>query len=120
MSESSTRKGRRDISPASLPSVLVVGGSDIDEEQRRKRARVIAEERYGFFWHLGMYALVNVGLVGIWFFTGSDFFWPIFPMAIWGIFLVGHYVSAFRAPGRGWVDRETERILRKEEEKINR
>lgn len=89
----------------------------MSESQRRVRARRKAEERYGFWWHLGMYAFVNAGLVGIWFFTsGPDgFFWPVFPIAFWGIFVIGHYVSAYRRFGGGWIERETDKILREEE-----
>ena len=42
----------------------------MNEEEQRRRARELAEGRYGFRWHLGWYVAVNAGLVGIWFFTG--------------------------------------------------
>lgn len=90
----------------------------MEDEGRRRRARQLAEERYGFRWHLGWYVAVNVGLIGIWFFTGLPngvFFWPVFPLVFWGIFVFVHYVSAYRKVGRGWVQKETEKILREEE-----
>ncbi len=89
----------------------------MNEEDRRKRARALAEERYGFRWHLGWHVVVNAGLVGIWFFTGSPsgvVFWPAFPIFFWGIFVGVHYLSAYRSFGRGRVQRETEKILREE------
>ncbi|MFQ5986449.1 MAG: 2TM domain-containing protein [Thermoplasmata archaeon] len=88
-----------------------------EEERRRRRARALAEERYGFRWHLGWYIAVNAGLIGIWFFTSgpTGFFWPVFPLFFWGIFVVVHYMSAYRSFGRGWVEKETEKILREEE-----
>ena len=90
----------------------------MNEGDRLRRARALAEERYGFRWHLGWYIAVNAGLIGIWIFTGlptGTIFWPAFPLFFWGIFVVVHYMSAYRSFGRGWVERETEKILREEE-----
>lgn len=81
------------------------------EDARTAHARRIAESRYGFLWHLPIYVIVNLGLVGIWLAGGQGFFWPIFPIFFWGIGLCSHYMSAYRAPGVSWVDRETEKIL---------
>jgi hypothetical protein len=81
------------------------------EDTRTAQARKIAELRYGFLWHLPIYVIVNLGLIGVWLFTGQGFFWPIFSIFFWGICLWGHYLSAYRTSGPGWIDRETERIL---------
>jgi hypothetical protein len=86
------------------------GRVDMDDEARM-RARKIAESRYGFLWHLPIYLIVNIGLVGIWYFTDRSFFWPIFPIFFWGIGLFSHYMTAYRAPGSDWVERETQKIL---------
>ncbi|MCJ2555480.1 MAG: 2TM domain-containing protein [Candidatus Thermoplasmatota archaeon] len=78
----------------------------------------MAEERHKFLWHLGWYVAVNLGLVLLWVLTGLPnvvFFWPVFPLIFWGFFVVVHYLSAYRKVGRGWVARETEKILREEE-----
>jgi len=42
-----------------------------NDEERRKRARQIAEVRYGFLWHLPIYIIVNLGLVAIWYYSGA-------------------------------------------------
>lgn len=86
----------------------------MSEDARTARARKIAESRYGFLWHLPIYVLVNLGLVGIWYFSDRSFFWPIFPLFFWGIGLFSHYMTAYREPMSGWVDRETQRILDQE------
>jgi hypothetical protein len=80
----------------------------------RERARKIAESRYGFLWHLPIYLVVNLGLVAIWYASDRSFFWPIFPIFFWGIGLFSHYMTAYRASGGGWVDRETQKILDEE------
>ena len=82
------------------------------DEERRKRARQIAETRYGFLWHLPIYIIVNLSLVAIWYFSGAGFPWPIFPIFFWGIGVIGHYIAAYRSSGEGWIQRETQKILK--------
>ncbi|OLE91447.1 MAG: hypothetical protein AUF79_04515 [Crenarchaeota archaeon 13_1_20CM_2_51_8] len=91
--------------------------STIDHE-RRRRARQMAEARWAFRFHLPIYLIVNAALVIIWFFTGpSNFPWPVFPIFFWGIGVFAHYMAANHNPGGGWLDRETEKILKEEEGK---
>lgn len=90
----------------------------VDENDGLRRARELAQARYGFRWHLPVYLLVNGGFVLIWWYNGTEsFFWPVFPMLFWGIGLVAHYLGAYGTMGRRWIERETERILREEKEK---
>ena len=57
-------------------------------------------------------------LVIIWFFTGpSNFPWPVFPIFFWEIGVFAHYMAAYHNPGGGWLDRETEKILKEDEGK---
>ncbi len=86
------------------------------DEDRKRRARQIAEARYGFMGHLPTYLIVNLALVIIWYYSGTGFPWPIFPIFFWGLGLFAHYMSAYRSSGGGWIQRETEKILRKEDE----
>jgi len=55
--------------------------------------------------------------VAIWFYSGQGFFWPGFPIVFWGLGVFSHYVAAYRRPGGGWIDRETDRIVKEEEGK---
>lgn len=85
---------------------------NMSDEEKRKRAREIAETRYWFRWHLIIYVIVNIGLFGIWYFTGAlAFVWPLIPAIFWAIGLIAHYMIAYRRIGVGWVDKETEKIL---------
>lgn len=80
--------------------------------------REMAEARVAFRGHLVTYAVVNVFLVGIWWFTSYDAgeglrgFWPIWPILGWGIGLAFH---AWGAYGRGLdaVKREEEKLRAK-------
>lgn len=65
-------------------------------EDVRATARKRIEERRGFVPHLIMFLVINAGLVVIWAATGTDnFFWPIFPLLLWGSGLLMHAWNAF-------------------------
>ena len=59
------------------------GGQDV-----RERAIARLKQKRDFGAHLFAYLVVNGFLLGIWALTGSGFFWPVFPMFLWGIGLV--------------------------------
>lgn len=55
----------------------------------RERALKHLKKRRDFHAHLLVYVLVNGFLVAIWALaTPNVFFWPVFPIAIWGIGVV--------------------------------
>jgi hypothetical protein len=87
----------------------------MDENGERRRAREIAQARYLLRLHALVYVVVNVGLLLTWWNTGRGYFWPGYPIFFWGIGVVAHYLTAQRTTGHGWIDRETERILRERE-----
>lgn len=41
-----------------------------------------------FYGELYTYIIVNCGLVLIWLFSGAGYFWPIWPIGVWGISLL--------------------------------
>lgn len=84
-----------------------------DTPDVRSVARKRLEERRGFVPHLIMYLVINAGLVVIWLATGPDgFFWPAFPLLIWGAGVVMHAWNAFvtKPITEADVDRETRRL----------
>jgi 2TM domain-containing protein len=87
----------------------MTGTSDDVRAVARKRI----EERRGFFPHLIMFLVVNAGLVVVWAATGTDhFFWPAFPLLLWGAGLLTHAWNAFlaRPITEAEVDREAGRL----------
>ena len=68
--------------------------------EREARAAAIKrlKEKRDLYAHLFTYAVVNAALIAIWAFTGSGFFWPIFPLLGWGIGIVFHVWDVYRAP----------------------
>jgi hypothetical protein len=57
-------------------------GSEADLRQQAIRS---LRKRRDFRSHVVAYVLVNALLVAIWAVTGAEYFWPIFPIAGWGI-----------------------------------
>lgn len=62
--------------------------SSAGEDPLRTRALKRLKKRRDFAAHLIVYVLVNTMIVVIWAVSSGGFFWPVFPMAIWGIGVV--------------------------------
>jgi len=73
--------------------------TDTTERAPRDRAVQQLKKRRDFYGHLLLYALVNAFLVVIWAVTDlHGFFWPVFPIAGWGIFVVMNAWDVFWRP----------------------
>ena len=59
-------------------------------DDRREEAIRRLRAKRGFKQHLATYAVVNGFLVVLWAITGGDDFWPVWPMAGWGLGLALH------------------------------
>jgi hypothetical protein len=70
--------------------------TDAGVDELRRRAVKRLQARAGFWTHLAVYLAVNGSLVVIWFFSGAGYFWPIFPIAGWGIGVAANAWDAFR------------------------
>ena len=64
-----------------------------DEQRRQALNRIHA--RRSFWWHLGVYIVVNAMLVMVWYYGSGGYFWPVWPALGWGIGLVFHGLSVF-------------------------
>ena len=80
----------------------------LSDEELRSRARRIAEAKIAFYIHFSVYLMVNSFFVLLWWFTGglSVFPWFIFPVGLWGIGVVAHYIGAFG--GGSYIDRKAD------------
>ena len=83
----------------------------------RERAIESLKKKAEFRVHLLAYVLVNAFLVAIWAATGREFFWPLFPIAGWGIGLAFHAWDAYRAqaPTEERIRREMDRLRARSE-----
>ncbi|CAN7434963.1 2TM domain-containing protein [Terrabacter sp. LjRoot27] len=87
----------------------------VTEVDLRGRALARLKKKADFRTHLLIYVLVNGMLVVFWAVTGAAFFWPIFPIAGWGIGIVANAVDAYAvdAPTEDQIETEMERLRRR-------
>jgi 2TM domain len=86
--------------------------NDIQDQASRDRAVTQLKKRRDFHGHLLVYVLVNTFLVVIWVATGSGgFFWPVFPIAAWGVGVVMNAWDVYWRPEitEDAIQREIER-----------
>ena len=73
--------------------------TDTREQAPRDNAVQQLKKRRDFYGHLLIYTLVNAFLVVIWAITDPHgFFWPVFPIGIWGIGVVMNAWDVFWRP----------------------
>jgi hypothetical protein len=86
-----------------------VGGNQL---LRDKAIKQLKKQR-DFRGHLLVYVLVNAFLVAVWALTNPDgFFWPVFPIAAWGIGVVMNAWDVYRGDefSEAQIRREMERF----------
>lgn len=80
-------------------------------EQRLEAIDRIRAKR-GFYWHFGIYLIVNAALVLIWALTWTGYFWPAWVILGWGIGVLSHGLVVFvgsRPITEGQIEREIKR-----------
>ena len=82
-----------------------------DLEERREAAVKRLRAKRSFKTHLAVYLIVNTLLVVIWAASGQGYFWPIWPIAGWGVGLAFNAWSAYfeRPISEDEIRREMER-----------
>lgn len=68
------------------------GHGSIDPAVRKIAVERI-EARRTFGRHLRTYVIMSAMFVAVWFFSGEDYFWPVWPMLGWGLGLAFHALS---------------------------
>ena len=82
------------------------------EQELRDRALKNLRRKRDFRMQIFWYVAVNALLIVIWAVTDSGFFWPIFPIAGWGIGIVSQAYGIYgqKAIGQDEIDREVEKL----------
>ena len=76
-------------------------------------AKKAVEERLGFYVHLIAYILVN-GYFAFVSVKNGGYFWPIWPMAGWGIGLLFHGIAVFGFfNNHAWKDKQIQKQIEK-------
>jgi hypothetical protein len=70
----------------------------VDEQDRREAAIARLKAKREFWGHFVVYLAVNALLVVVWAVTTGGYFWPIWPIAGWGIGIAAHAWETFRRP----------------------
>ena len=83
-----------------------------DDNGRRDRALARLKKKRDFAAHVVVYLAVNALLIAVWAMTGDrGFFWPIFPIAGWGIAVALQSWGIYRGePTEEDIRREMDRM----------
>lgn len=87
------------------------------EEQIYEEASRKVKAKKGFYGSLATYAVVNAVLVVIWALSGQGYPWFLWPLGIWGIFVLGHFLRVFvfeKGSDRQAIEKEVEKMKREQ------
>jgi hypothetical protein len=91
----------------------------VTDDELRRKAEKIAEEKMGVYIHVTIYLIVNILLYVIWWINGGigTFPWPVIVTIGWGIGVVAHIFVTF---GKGidkskMVEKEYQKLKEKNE-----
>ena len=89
----------------------------VDKKYEKAKKRV--EEIKGFYTHLIVYVVINIGLFLINLFSTPGEWWFYWPLLGWAIGLFFHGMGVFvfsRFPGKQWEDRKIKEIMDQDKE----
>ena len=87
------------------------------EETSYRRVKERVEELKGFYTHLAVWLVVNLGLLLIDLAAGSGW-WFFWPLVGWGVAVAIHAVVVFGIEGplgRGWEERKIRELMEREQ-----
>jgi hypothetical protein len=82
----------------------------MNTEQKDETLWRVAKKRAAFKWSLLSYIGINAFLVGVWYYTGAQYFWPIWCMMGWGIGVAFQYFDAYHGDSFFSADKEYEKL----------
>jgi len=89
------------------------------DEQILEEAKKRVKAKKDFYGHLGAWIVVNLVLLIIWATVGDRHeVWFVFPLGIWGAFVVLHGLNVFvfgRKSDVGAIEKEAEKIKREQD-----
>ena len=83
------------------------------EEQIYEEASKKVKAKKGFYGSLATYAIVNALLIVIWALSGQGYPWFLWPLGVWGVFVLGHFLRVFvfeKGSDRQAIEKEVEKI----------
>lgn len=92
---------------------------DKNYRERYQTAQRRVDELRAFYSHLTTYILVNIGLLGLNYYTNQfAFVWALFPILGWGIGLASHALRTYRINlflGKDWEERKMREFMEQEQ-----
>jgi len=85
----------------------------MNDKELRATALASLKQRRGLERQLRLYTITNVTLVVIWALSGRGEFWPIWPIAFWGLALVWQAIAYNHRPkpiSEDEIEREMKRL----------
>ena len=95
----------------------------MEDQERYERARKRVEEIKGFYVHLAVFVLVNIGLFLLNIISSPETYWFYWPLIGWGIGLVAHGFGVFGLTGilgSDWEEQKIKKLMEKEREREKR
>ena len=85
----------------------------MSEDEIYKQATQKVREKKRFYRDLTTYLIVNAVLVVIWALSGRGYMWFLWPLGIWGAFVLGHGLRIFVFGNGGSDQQEIEKEVEK-------
>jgi len=89
----------------------------MSEEAIYEEAKKRVKAKRDFYGHFGAWASINIILIIIWALTDRGYPWFVWPLGIWGVFVLFHYLRVFvfeRKGDRVAIEKEAKRIKREQ------
>jgi len=87
------------------------------EEQLYEEASKKVKAKRGFYGGFATYLIVNAVLIVIWALSGQGYMWFLWPLGIWGVFVLGDFLRVFvfgRKTDTGAIEKEAEKMRREQ------
>ena len=89
----------------------------LTEEQIYEEAKLRVKAKKDFYGNLIAWAIVNVILIIVWALSGQGYPWFLWPLCIWGAFVVLHGLRTFvfeKRSDRVAIEKEVEKIKKEQ------
>jgi len=89
----------------------------LSDEQIYEEAKKRVKAKRAFWGSFGAWAGVNALLIVIWALTGMGYPWFIWPLCIWGLFVLIHGLRVFvfeQKPEASAIEKEAEKLRREQ------
>ena len=88
--------------------------TELPEQEIIEVAKARVKKKRNFYSHLGIYITVNIVLVIVWALSGRGYMWFLWPLGIWGAFVLWNFIEVFLIHGgtseKAAIEKEVEKI----------